>query len=213
MNTLKLPNPKSTKHRELYEVINELIMHYNAQLGFIDHARDEPTDHKCHQPTWQEVNVQKPQSDEPKCERCKHGCTFAGNNPCACPCHTKSDEPIEFSGAGGTGKPWVDEPKKFYATTVDGTRVQIIPDIRDTIQKTKSDEPRCGCGEQKCIGGAEVEIGGVCHRPNNPCFQLTPHWESDYAAIWKKWYGSEDGYNLDDMRQDILELIRKIAKV
>jgi len=34
-----------------------------------------------------------PQPDEPKCEYCKHGCTFAGNNPCACPCHTKSDEP------------------------------------------------------------------------------------------------------------------------
>ena len=33
-------------------------------------------------------------------------------------------------------------------------------------------EKRCVCGEQVCLGGAEVEIGGVCHRPNNPCYHI-----------------------------------------
>ena len=32
------------------------------------------------------------------------------------------------------------------------------------------DKPKCVCGEQDIIGGAEVEIGGVCHRPKNPCY-------------------------------------------
>lgn len=32
------------------------------------------------------------------------------------------------------------------------------------------EEKKCVCGEQVCLGGAEVEIGGVCHRPNNPCY-------------------------------------------
>ena len=32
------------------------------------------------------------------------------------------------------------------------------------------DTEMCICGEQECIGGAEVEIAGVCHRPNNPCY-------------------------------------------
>jgi len=36
------------------------------------------------------------------------------------------------------------------------------------------DNPKCVCGEQDIIGGAEVEIGGVCHRPKNPCYIIKP---------------------------------------
>ncbi len=35
-------------------------------------------------------------------------------------------------------------------------------------------EEKCVCGEQKILGGAEVEIGGVCHRPHNPCYVIAP---------------------------------------
>lgn len=34
----------------------------------------------------------------------------------------------------------------------------------------KEESPKCVCGEQICLGMAEVEIAGVCHRPNNPCY-------------------------------------------
>ena len=37
------------------------------------------------------------------------------------------------------------------------------------------DTEMCICGEQECIGGAEVEIAGVCHRPNNPCYIIDRH--------------------------------------
>ena len=36
-----------------------------------------------------------------------------------------------------------------------------------------------------------------------------PHWESDYAAIWER---HDEGYGLIGVRQDILELIRRIVK-
>ena len=36
------------------------------------------------------------------------------------------------------------------------------------------DKPKCVCGEQDILDGAEVEIGGVCHRPKNPCYIIEP---------------------------------------
>lgn len=50
---------------------------------------------------------------------------------------------------------------------------------------------KCGCGEQTTIGNADVEIGGVCHRVNNPCYVITPStkedWEpEDWFAILKE---------------------------
>ena len=42
------------------------------------------------------------------------------------------------------------------------------------------------CGEQETFGG-EVELAGVCHRPNNPCYimdkseELKKEWEEDLA--------------------------------
>lgn len=40
-----------------------------------------------------------------------------------------------------------------------------------------------------------------------------PHWESDYAAIWDKYYNNNSRYCAEDARQDILELIRGLMKV
>jgi len=43
-----------------------------------------------------------------------------------------------------------------------------------TLLISLQDNPKCVCGEQDIIGGAEVEIGGVCHRPKNPCYIIEP---------------------------------------
>ena len=43
-----------------------------------------------------------------------------------------------------------------------------------TLLISLQDNPKCVCGEQDIIGGAEVEIGGVCHRPKNPCYIIKP---------------------------------------
>lgn len=40
---------------------------------------------------------------------------------------------------------------------------QLIPDK----------ETKCCCGEQTTFGVADVEIGGVCHRANNPCYIIS----------------------------------------
>jgi hypothetical protein len=34
----------------------------------------------------------------------------------------------------------------------------------------ESGKRKCVCGEQELLGNGELEIGGVCHRPNNPCY-------------------------------------------
>lgn len=39
-------------------------------------------------------------------------------------------------------------------------------------KKLNQETKKCVCGEELCLGGAEVEIGGVCHRPNNPCYHI-----------------------------------------
>jgi len=39
-----------------------------------------------------------------------------------------------------------------------------------SFEEVATPEKRCVCGEHEILGGAEVERGGVCHRPNNPCY-------------------------------------------
>lgn len=39
-----------------------------------------------------------------------------------------------------------------------------------------------------------------------------PHWESDYAAIWYNYDNNVYSSGSDGVRQDILELIRRVAK-
>ena len=46
----------------------------------------------------------------------------------------------------------------------------INTEVKCTCKCHKQESPKCVCGEQICLGGAEVEIGGVCHRPKNPCY-------------------------------------------
>ena len=58
-------------------------------------------------------------------------------------------------------------------------------------------EEKCVCGEQICLGGAEVEIGGVWHRPNNPCYVISPQVSSEDElrkefVIWFK--GNKEKY-------------------
>ncbi len=45
---------------------------------------------------------------------------------------------------------------------------------------------KCVCGEQVCLGGAEVEIGGICHRPNNPCYVELPRTMKSSSKAGKK---------------------------
>ena len=55
--------------------------------------------------------------------------------------------------------------------------IEISEEYIDIINKRLSslqDNPKCVCGEQDIIGGAEVEIGGVCHRSKNPCYIIKP---------------------------------------
>jgi len=67
----------------------------------------------------------------------------------------------------------------------------------------KSDEPNCckDCGTQV----EDTQQMTPCE--HCPCH--TPHWESDYAAIWDKYDAS---YQFGAMRQDILKLIRGLMK-
>jgi hypothetical protein len=39
------------------------------------------------------------------------------------------------------------------------------------------ESPKCVCGEQICLGMVEVEVGGVCHRPNTPCYVIENGWK------------------------------------
>jgi hypothetical protein len=41
---------------------------------------------------------------------------------------------------------------------------------RITFTQEPNKKEMCSCGEQETFGGAEVEIGGVCHRPDLPCY-------------------------------------------
>ena len=82
------------------------------------------------------------------------------------------------------------------------------------------DTEMCICGEQECIGGAEVEIAGVCHRPNNPCYirdTTTPdtEWESVlkefddlYPPVTIGYDGNEtDFFRREKMREFIIQAI------
>ena len=48
-------------------------------------------------------------------------------------------------------------------------------------------EPKCSCGEQVCLGGAEVELGGVRHRPDNPCYHMHPSKQAEKECLENKW--------------------------
>lgn len=50
-------------------------------------------------------------------------------------------------------------------------QISIIPQM-ETAEETPTEETKCACNQETCIGGAEVEIGGVCHRPNDPCYVI-----------------------------------------
>ncbi len=48
--------------------------------------------------------------------------------------------------------------------------VIMIIGIQTEIWLKNKKRKKCACGKQDILGGAEVEIGGVCHRPDNPCY-------------------------------------------
>jgi len=92
----------------------------------------------------------------------------------------------------------------------------VTKDLVDTVNSLiyfleekfpQSDEAKC-C--EKCHGYEEYCSYCPCHTLSTPKSDIvTPHWESDYAAIWEKHYN--DDYDMYCVRQDILELIRKIV--
>lgn len=80
-------------------------------------------------------------------------------------------------------------------------------------------EEKCVCGEQTTFGGADVEIGGVCHRTENPCFViLTPPKNSVEEIIDKLStkvtdYGFNDEYGYyNDWKDEVKVIIEKEVK-
>jgi hypothetical protein len=58
----------------------------------------------------------------------------------------------------------------------------------------------------KCCDG-ECHHDDCCGKIPENC-NHKPHWESDYAAIWERWYENGEEKYPEKVRQDILELIR-----
>src|ERR1035437_8773177 len=103
-----------------------------------------------------------------------------------------------------------DEPKKKFDCPYCGTKgckmcfrqVEDEPTDSYTVWKRENECARCGLLE----GTHPVDKCPVFMSP-----ATKPHWESDYAAIWQRWY-REIKYTPEMIQQDILELIRKIVK-
>ena len=80
----------------------------------------------------------------------------------------------------------------------------------------KKETKKCVCGEELCIGGAEVEIGGVRHCPNNPCYVYpTPVAIEDWIVGFDKvemLYNNEVGQNCREFVEDLPEYQYKAIK-
>jgi hypothetical protein len=105
------------------------------------------------------------------------------------------------------------EPKSFMTTTADfesgkgkcgkeclrGCR-DVNPLICECSCHTIVEKGKCVCGEQELLGNGELEIGGVCHRPNNPCYCIVVEntlegWDSimdKFFAICKELHLKEE---------------------
>jgi len=103
-------------------------------------------------------------------------------------------------------------------STLKGTRVICNNCGREKFPKsdepkvTKYDREECRkCGLQR---GTIGSTGTMCQRGGLHEFkEEPPHWESDYAAIWERYFASHYREDINDVRQDILELIRELMKV
>lgn len=86
---------------------------------------------------------------------------------------------------------------------------KFAEDLLKTIKEVESN---------KCLGGAEVEIGGVCHRPNNPCYviesvsQSVEGWEefvisltNEILALYEAELPPEKQKNIDSQVDKILK--------
>lgn len=96
------------------------------------------------------------------------------------------------------------EPK---TTSTDGEWVYVkAPIFHFPAQAISQSVPRSGDEPIEpwcCEMGQEEGCNCRCHGDK-------PHWESDYAKIWDKYYSTS--YSGEAMRQDILELIRRVVK-
>jgi hypothetical protein len=143
MKPLQLPNPKSTKHTELYKAINVLIDKYNDE-----------------------------------------------------------EHPMLVSGGASPSN----------KATLAGIPNNYTSAMGEELDK----HPSVDCPRRKCL----LDGGRYCSRNQHlecNCARLpeeTPHWESDYAAIWDKHKSlyDDDRVSVENLRQDILELIRRTVK-
>jgi len=96
--------------------------------------------------------------------------------------------------------------------------------------KENQQNSKCVCGEQECVGGAEVEIGGEVHRPNNPCYVKEVHdiggagveiksdleWKEEPVAGWPKTFldagTKEVGIDLSVMIRVVSQILSQERK-
>lgn len=78
-------------------------------------------------------------------------------------------------------------------------------------------EEKCACGEETTFGGADVEIGGVCHRVNKPCFFIEKpdklkrllEWVERYSVYRNKRWLCPDNIMIKDLTAKIKSLINE----
>lgn len=76
----------------------------------------------------------------------------------------------------------------------------------------------CACGKQTTIGNADVEIGGVCHRVNNPCYhtdspQVEESWEKEFWNMCEEVYcGSLSDLHIKKHPKKIYDFIKETIR-
>lgn len=89
---------------------------------------------------------------------------------------------------------WLQKQPSACGQPLEGHKQCCLCPEKLPIEKEEENHKSCVCGKEFCIGGAEVEIGGVCHRPNNPCYMLPPQ-EDPIGTDCQCDLGSEKHYH------------------
>jgi len=183
----KFEDPFSVVHKKVNEIISFL------EEKFPDYSRDG-------------VVVVSPQSDEPKkvgcCALCRQK-NFRFPNGCqnnSCPCHTKPDEPkccIQCIDHSVDNKDYCGYPS--------------------CPCHTQSDEPKGKCNKPtwqspNLSGNPTGEYDFLKKQKDEILKDKQTKVESDYAAIWENYFDENSHCLIGGVRQDILELMRKVAK-
>jgi|ERR1035437_7460745 hypothetical protein len=117
--------------------------------------------------------------------------------------------------------PQPDEPKCFDGECNHDDCCGKIP---ENCKHKKSDEPKYVKVDKDMFKNMKLDIKVIpsgridycvdCDEEHGyDCPKDTPHWESDYAAIWERYFDNKSfNYLEEEVRQDILELIHGLMK-